>query len=144
MQNAGKAKYLHVAAHGIERRDNPMYSAIKLADSELRLIDLDRLRLSADLVTLSGCSTGLSVVTGGDELLGLMRGMLTAGARTLLAALWDVGDEATANFMTAFYVNLFRQTDQSPARALRATILEMMENKDDIYSWAAFQVVGVG
>ncbi len=144
IEEAGPMRYLHIAAHGLQRRDNALYSAIKLGDSELRLIDLDGLRLSADLVTLSGCSTGLSVVTGSDELLGLMRGVLTAGARALLATLWDVGDEATAAFMVSFYTNLFRDRDRSPARALRATIGEMIDNTSDMYSWAAFQIVGIG
>jgi CHAT domain-containing protein len=89
-------------------------------------VDLDRLRLCADLVTLSGCSTGVSVVTGGDGLLGLMRGVLTAGARALLATLWDVSDEATAIFMAAFYRNLFRDATFSPAQALRTTMVEMI------------------
>jgi CHAT domain-containing protein len=144
LEKATRRKYIHIAAHGFERRDNPLFSAIGLGNSQVRLIDLDRLRLSADLVTLSGCSTGVSVVTGADELVGLMRGMLGAGAKALLAALWDVSDDATATFMTAFYRNLFGAAQRSPARALRAAMLELRGSRENLYFWGAFQVVGIG
>jgi CHAT domain-containing protein/tetratricopeptide (TPR) repeat protein len=144
LQKAVRRKYIHIAAHGLERRDNPLFSAIGLGNSQVRSLDLDRLRLSADLVTLSGCSTGVSVVTGADELVGLMRGMLGAGAKSLLAALWDVSDDATATFMTAFYGHLFGPAQRSPARALRAAMLESRATHENLYFWGAFQVVGVG
>jgi len=144
LEKAARRKYVHIAAHGFERRDNPLFSAIGFGNSQLRSLDLDRLRLSADLVTLSGCSTGVSVVTGADELVGLMRGMLGAGAKALLAALWDVSDDATATFMTAFYGNLFGPAQLSPARALRAAMLELRKSRENLYFWGAFQVVGIG
>ncbi len=54
---ATSCSHLHIATHGIYRQDNPMFSAIKLGDSYLSLYDLYQLRLSARLVTLSGCAT---------------------------------------------------------------------------------------
>src|SRR6185436_12164527 len=86
------SRLLHVATHGRFRRDNPMFSSIRLGSGPLSVFDLYQLRLSADLVTLSGCSTGLNAVEGGDELLGLVRGLLYAGARSVLLTLWDVHD----------------------------------------------------
>jgi CHAT domain-containing protein len=144
IEKAGSQEYLHIAAHGLQRRDNPLFSAIRLGNSQLRLIDLDRLRLRARLVTLSGCSTGVNVVQGADELLGLTRGFLSAGARAMLATLWDVNDEATANFMVEFYKNLLANPDGTPSAALQSTMLESRERQSDVYVWAAFQLAGIG
>ena len=77
-------RIIHIATHGRFRDDNPMFSSIRLARGDLTLFDLYQLRLSAELVTLSGCGTGLGVVTGGDDLMGLTRGLLYAGAQSVL------------------------------------------------------------
>src|SRR5271170_6688585 len=91
---------IHIATHGKLRQDNPMFSGIRLGDAYLNLYDLYQFKLNAELVTLSGCATGMNVVTPGDELLGLIRGLLYAGAHSLLLTLWDVHDQSTADFMT--------------------------------------------
>src|SRR5207247_2099026 len=75
-------------------------------DPYLTLHDLAGLSLPVDLVTLSGCGTGLNTVADGDELRGLTRGLLAAGARSLLVTLWDVHDRSTAEFMRFFYRGL--------------------------------------
>src|SRR5262249_12182031 len=97
---------VHIATHGYFRQDNPMFSSIRLGNSYLSLYDLCHLRLPAELVVLSGCATGLNVVTPGDELIGLVRGLLQAGAQSLLLSLWDVHDESTRDFMIGFYTRL--------------------------------------
>jgi CHAT domain-containing protein len=137
---APEASMIHIATHGRFRRDNPLFSGIRLADSFLTLHDLNSLRLSADLVTLSGCGTGLNVVTAGDELRGLVRGLLGAGARSLLATLWDVYDESTAEFMTRFYTAL--QSGLNKAAAVRAAILGLRATYPHPYYWAPFVLVG--
>jgi CHAT domain-containing protein len=81
-------RYLHIAAHGFFRPDNPMFSGIRLGGSYLTLYDLYNLKLPAELVTLSACVTGLNVIAAGDELLGLARGLFRAGAASLLLTLW--------------------------------------------------------
>ena len=73
-----------------------MFSGIRLGDTYLNVYDLYRLRLRADLVTLSGCATGANVAAAGDELLGITRGLFCAGAHTLLLSLWNVHDQSTA------------------------------------------------
>ncbi len=97
-----QSRLIHIATHGKFRQDNPMFSGIRLGDAYLNLYDLYQLKLNAELVTLSGCATGMNVVTPGDELLGLIRGLLYAGAHSLLLTLWDVHDQSTADFMTHF------------------------------------------
>src|SRR3984885_1161483 len=87
------SRIVHIATHGYFRQDNPMFSSIRLGDSHLSLYDLSHLQLPAELVVLSGCATGLNVITPGDELIGLARGLLQAGAQSLVLSLWDVHDE---------------------------------------------------
>jgi CHAT domain-containing protein/Flp pilus assembly protein TadD len=142
LETRGAAKrYLHIAAHGLLRRDNPLFSAIRLGESRLQLFDLRHMRLDADLVTLSGCSTGVSVVTGADELVGLMRGILGAGARSLLASLWDVNDESTTKFMISFYRHFFADGASDKAGAVRKAMLEIRQSHPHLYFWAPFALV---
>jgi len=134
------SRFIHIATHGLFRSDNPMFSSIRLGDSHLNLFDLYQLPLSAELVTLSGCSTGLNAVVGGDELVGLMRGLFYAGAHGILVSLWDVQDRSTSEFMTSFYKQLHRQPDK--AEALRSAMLELREAYRHPYFWAPFVLVG--
>ncbi|MBS1859013.1 MAG: CHAT domain-containing protein [Acidobacteria bacterium] len=138
---APESRFIHIATHGMFRRDNPLFSAIRLGDSHLTLLDLYRLPLSAELVTLSGCSTGLNLIVGGDELIGLMRGLLLAGTRSVLVSLWDVNDLTTARFMGNFYRHL-AAAQQDRASALRSAIQELRADYPHPYYWAPFLVAG--
>lgn len=133
-------RFIHIATHGFFRPDNPMFSGIRLGDTFLTLYDLYNLRLPVNLMTLSGCSTGLNVVAAGDEVIGLVRGLLTAGARTLLLTLWDVNDSSTAQFMKSFYGH----NDNRPNRALalRDAMQELRQRYPHPYYWAPFVLVG--
>ena len=102
-REAGRADFIHVATHAVFRDDNPMFSAFKLAGGWMTALDLYGLRCEANLVTLSGCSSGMQQVAGADDLLGLVRGFLYAGARSLLLSLWPVSDESTSQLMKVFY-----------------------------------------
>ena len=134
------SRNIHIATHGRFRQDNPMFSAIRLGDSFLSLFDLYQLRLPVELITLSGCSTGLNVVAAGDELIGLARGLLHAGAQSLVLSLWDVHDKSTAEFMTAFY-GLLGQ-GKGKAEALRTSMLQLRSRYPHCYQWAPFILVG--
>jgi len=134
------SRLIHIATHGRFRRDNPQFSAIRLGDAWLTLYDLQQLRLPADLVTLSGCSTGMNVVAAGDELLGLVRGLLGAGAKSLLLSLWDVHDRTTARLMQAFYTGLKQQPDK--ALALQKAMREIRATQPHPYYWAPFFLTG--
>ncbi len=137
---APNTRILHIATHGFFRRDNPLFSAIRLGDGFLSLFDLYRLDLKTDLVTLSGCSTGLNEVVGGDELLGLTRGLLHAGARAVLLSLWDVQDESTATYMAAFYQRM--SEGQTAAAASRDALRNLRSKYEHPYYWAPFCLVG--
>jgi CHAT domain-containing protein/predicted negative regulator of RcsB-dependent stress response len=134
------SRLIHIATHGRFRQDNPMFSAIRLGDSFLSLFDLYQLKLPVELITLSGCSTGLNVVAAGDELIGLARGLLHAGAQSLILSLWDVHDKSTAEFMSVFYRLLGK--GESKASALRAAMLELRAKYPHCYQWAPFILVG--
>src|SRR5205823_8565438 len=108
-------RLIHIATHGYFRQDNPMFSGIRMAGSYLSLFDLYYMNLPVELLTLSGCVTGLNVVADGDELLGLARGLLYAGARSLLLSLWDVDDKSTAEFMKLFYSRLAHHPNKAEA-----------------------------
>lgn len=135
-----QSRIIHIATHGRFRQDNPMFSGIRLGDAYLNLYDLYQLKLDAELVTLSGCATGMNVVTPGDELLGLVRGLLHAGAHSLLLTLWDVHDQSTADFMARFY--RLCQDGLSKASALQGAMIELRERHPHPYYWAPFTLIG--
>ena len=137
-----QSRLIHIATHGYFRQDSPMFSAIRLSDSYLNLYDLYRMNLPVDLLTMSGCVTGMNAVEEGDELVGLTRGLLYAGARSLLLSLWDVGDRSTSDLMRNFYFRL--QTEPRRAAALRAAMLDARERNPHPYYWAPFKLVGKG
>jgi CHAT domain-containing protein len=134
------ARYIHIATHGWFRQDNPMFSSISLGGSQLSLFDLYQLHLPSELVTLSGCGTGLNVVVGGDEQMGLKRGLLYAGAQGLLLTLWDVHDASTAEFMRLFYERLEKSSNK--AEALRQAMAEIRREYQHPFYWAPFVLVG--
>ena len=82
----------------------------------MRVSEAFGLRLNADLVVLSGCSTGLGKVTG-DGILGLARAFLYAGTPSVVVSQWDVSDRATAFLMDRFYAGM--QAGHGKARSLR-------------------------
>jgi CHAT domain-containing protein len=135
-----KSRYVHIATHGYFRQDNPMFSSIRLGNSLLSLFDLYQLQFDAELVTLSGCGTGMNVVIGGDELIGLVRGLLYAGAQTLMVSLWEVHDESTAEFMRDFYEGY--KNSANKAKALRSAVIKLKQRHRHPYYWAAFALVG--
>jgi len=143
-------KTIHLAAHGDFRPDNPLFSGLALENGWLTTLDIFSLRLNASLVTLSACQTGRNVISGGDELLGLMRAFLYAGAASLVLSLWPVEDRSTARLMEAFYSGL--AVGRTKAEALRHAQLQFIHRQPDQgpmaelyahpYFWAPFFLVG--
>ncbi len=138
--HAPSARILHLATHGFFRRDNPMYSAIQLFDGKLSLTEILQIRIASRLLTLSACNTGSNVAVGADELLGLMRGFLMAGARSLLLALWEIDDSSTSQFMHEFYTQL--NGKKALPVAFAAATRALREQYPHPYYWAPFLLVG--
>ena len=134
------SSFIHIATHAIFRQDNPMFSSFRLADGYFTAFDLFSLVCPTNLVTLSGCQSGMSEVTGSDDLIGLMRGFLYAGARSLLLSLWNVNDESTAALMVHFYREW--QKGSSKSAALRQAMLSVRETYPNPFYWAPFLLVG--
>jgi CHAT domain-containing protein len=145
-------RVVHFATHGLLNNEHPELSGVVLSlvdregqaqDGFLRLHDIYNLRLPVDLVVLSACQTGLGKDVRGEGLLGLTRGFMYAGAAGVVASLWKVDDEATAELMRHFYAALFRR-GLPPAAALRAAQLALRQQTRwrAPYYWAGFVIQG--
>jgi CHAT domain-containing protein/Tfp pilus assembly protein PilF len=148
----GKFRIVHFATHGLVNTEHPELSGLVLSlvdqkgkpqDGFLQLQDIYNMKLSADLVVLSACETGLGKEINGEGLISLTRGFMYAGAPRVVASLWKVSDAATAELMSSFYKSMERD-HLAPAAALRAAQLKMSRQKrwQSPYYWAAFELQG--
>ncbi|WP_426502017.1 CHAT domain-containing protein [Dactylosporangium sp. McL0621] len=96
----------HIAAHGVFRADNPLFSSLRLADGELTVYDLGRLRRAPRRLILSSCESGMVAAMPGDELLGMISVLVPLGTTSLLASVVPVNDAATAPFMAQVHAGL--------------------------------------
>ncbi|HUJ89603.1 MAG TPA: CHAT domain-containing protein [Syntrophorhabdales bacterium] len=136
--------YIHFATHGQFDSDAPLKSALLLAgdrtsDGRLTVDKLYSMNIDAELVTLSACETGLGKVANGDDVVGLTRGFLYAGTNSIVASLWKVDDQATAELMTGFY-NALKKSGKR--EALRQAQLNARKKYPHPYYWASFQLTG--
>jgi len=145
-------RVIHFATHGFVDYQHPELSGLVLSmvdekgnpqDGFLRMHDIYNLKLPVDLVVLSSCNTGLGKEVKGEGLIGLTRGFMYAGARGVVASLWKVDDDATAELMKQFYAGMF-QKGLTPAAALREAQLALRSHKrwESPYYWAAFVIQG--
>lgn len=135
---------LHFACHGYFDHFHPMKSGLVLADDvHLTANEIMGMPLNADLVCLSACMTGLNRIEDGDELSGLSRAFLYAGATSVLASLWPVHDEATAGLMSDFYKGIAQSGNNEPkAFILRKTMIAARSKNPNPFFWAPFIMVG--
>ena len=104
-----------------------------------KFVEIRQLHLTANLVTLSACNTGLGPV-GQTGVSNVVNAFIEAGAQSVVSTLWETEDHATKHLMTAFYSYLSHQ--DSKAEALRKAKLEMLNAGLLPYYWAAFELVG--
>ena len=146
---AGQHDILHLAAHGQLEAENPLFSSISLTpddhnDGRVEVHELYDLNLErTKLVVLSACETQLGQRSRGDDIIGLTRAFLYAGASSVIASLWKVDDRATCELMTHFYLQL--AVTHSPAHALRAAqrIIRAHAAYQHPYYWAGFVLTGI-
>ncbi|MDQ6662308.1 MAG: CHAT domain-containing protein, partial [Chloroflexota bacterium] len=148
-QKGAYSPIVHIAAHGLFRLDAPNFSHIKLSDGQFSTIEVFNLDLSScSLVTLSACETGRAVVGGVDEVIGLGRGFLYAGAASLLPTFWKVDDASSAELMDMFYQALLGKYSKvaALAGAQRAFLARARSSSQQYrihpYYWAAFHLIG--
>ncbi|HWN10925.1 MAG TPA: CHAT domain-containing tetratricopeptide repeat protein [Pyrinomonadaceae bacterium] len=148
----GDYRIVHFATHGFVNNDYPALSGVVLSlfdqkgqqqDGFLRLHDIYNLKLPVELVVLSACNTGLGKEVKGEGFIGLTRGFMYAGASSVVASLWKVDDQATAELMRLFYTYMLRD-GLSPAAALRKAQMTMSQQKrwESPYFWAGFVIQG--
>lgn len=151
-EHAGQFQIVHFATHGVVNHEHPELSGIILSmvneqggseNGVLQLHDIYNLNLAAELVVLSACDTGLGKDVRGEGLVGLTRGFLYAGARSVVASLWKVEDRATAELMGHFYREMLVE-GASPPAALRAAKVAMWRQRrwSAPRYWAAFVLQG--
>ena len=148
-------RYLHFATHAVLDDASPMDTALVLAapasadereNGLLQAWEVEQLRLNVDLVVLSACDSGLGRELRGEGLWGLTRAFQHAGARSVVASLWRVSDQATSALMVRFYDHL--RAGRAKDEALRAAQIDLIEgrvarrNVSMPYHWAAFQLYG--
>jgi len=123
------ARVLHIATHGTFDDAQPLQSAIYLTDGQksaaLTAADIFAEPLSAGLVVLSACETGMGTAVAGDDFLGLSRSFFLGGAGTVVNSLWPISDEGTQRYMEVFHRAIIEQGDPSLAWATaRDTLIE--------------------
>ena len=138
--HAHDADVLHLACHAQFRSDNPRFSALHLQDGALTVEMAEALPLRACIVVLSACETGLAEVSTGDEMIGLVRAFLVAGAARVLASQWPVDDAVTASFMSQFYGALVRGLGATQALGHAQAVIKRTHPHP--YFWAAFTLYG--
>lgn len=140
-EHAARVALVHLAGHAVYRREHPEFSALKLGGGWLHARDLASLPLHGAVVVLSACETGPRGVVAGDEMLGLVRGLEIAGARSVIASLWPVGDRETLAFMRDLY------RAWSGLGRLGAALREVQRRASGtgsagLHTWAPFALVG--
>jgi CHAT domain-containing protein len=145
-------RIVHFATHGLVNSEHPELSGLVLSlvdergqpqDGFLRLHEIYNLNVPAELVVLSACRTAFGKEIKGEGLIGLTRGFMYAGAARVVASLWDVADESTAELMRRFYHGMLRE-GLRPAAALRAAQVAMWKQRrwQSPYYWAGFILQG--
>ena len=151
-REAPSRRILHLATYGVLNKHNPLFSYIELAaageyDGRLEVHEVFGMRLTADLVVLSACQTGLGSgaladVPPGDDWVGLARAFLHAGASSVIATLWPVDDWATAALMERFYAELATGIAPRLALARAQRTLRRERATSHPFYWAGFVLVG--
>jgi len=142
----GQYEVIHLALHGYADPEFPDRSALVFApetppvdDGLLQVREIRQLHLNADLVTLSACDTGVGPV-GEEGVADIENAFIEAGAQSVVSALWEVNDQATAGLMIDFYRQLGRGATR--AEALRQAQLDMLKSGQPPSSWAGFELDG--
>jgi CHAT domain-containing protein len=137
------AALVHLAAHGLLRSDNPLFSALIIADGPFTIYDLERLRHAPCVVVLAACDTGRTHTVAGDEMLGFAAALLAGGTTTLVAPVMPVPDAETAPLMQSFHRYLGARL--SPPEALAKAQAEMWADDPATgSSGATFVCLGAG
>ena len=118
LENMAASTLVHIAAHGVFRTDNPLFSTLQLNDGPMFVHELESLARVPDSVVLAACSSGRSGVLPGDELLGTSAVLMGLGVRTVIAPMLPVADMVTADVAVALHTGLRRHTSAAAVAAV--------------------------
>ncbi|WP_337873489.1 CHAT domain-containing protein, partial [Ignavibacterium sp.] len=149
--NVKDYKIVHIASHSFMNEDQPDISGVIFAqptdsvysnDGILYAAETYNLDLSADLVVLSSCESGLGKLFKGEGMIGLTRGFLYSGANNIIFSLWKIPDKHTSELMVEFYRQMI--SGKTYSESLRTAKLKLIENKitSRPRSWAGFLLIG--
>lgn len=130
----------HVAAHGVFRVENALFSSLQLNDGPLTVYDLGRLRRAPLRLVLSSCESGVAAYVGADELLGMISALVPLGTASLLASVVPVNDAATVPFMVVFHDHL--RTGSSFPDALVAARVNAADDPVAVATALSFVALG--
>ncbi len=145
MEEAADASLIHLACHGRFLPSSPLSSGLKFADRWLTVRDLYGLRVNGPLVVLSACETGMADVGAADELAGLLRGFLAAGASSVISSLWALKDQTAAKMMASLYKTWYRNVLRNGSdlgATMRAIQCQTLKEEPHPAFWAPFMLVG--
>lgn len=149
---AKRYQFIHFATHGFINNRDPNLSSIVLSlydqngravDGYLTIAEINRLKISADLVVMSACQSGIGQLLNGEGSIGLGWAFMSNGSPRLVTTLWNINDEFTSVLMNRFYQKML--VGKLPAvRALRESQMEIMKEEkwEDPYYWGAFTFQG--
>jgi CHAT domain-containing protein len=151
-QDISRYKVVHLAVHALSDTTFPDRSSLILwkdpnsdMDGLLQERDIRYLKLNADLVVLSACDIGMGRLQGQEGMVNLVRAFFYAGARTVVASLWETGDITTKILMTGFYSHLVAGKDKAEAlRLAKLDILKKFGSTAPVFHWAGFLAFGEG
>jgi len=150
--HASDYSVLHLAMHTIMDDENPMYSKLAFArnfndsteDHDLFTFEIYNLKLNAEMVVLSSCSSGFGKIQKGEGMMSMARGFIYAGCPSIVMTLWQVSDLSSAELMSGFYKHL--KKGKSKKNALRDAKIDYIQSSDKLksnpYFWSAFMMVG--
>jgi len=143
-------RVLHLAVHGFADTQYPERSALVLGtdpksgdDGLLQVREIVRLRLKAELTTLSACDTGVGKLQGQEGVSSLVEAFLVAGSKSVVASLWSADDTFASALMNRFYLRLGQGEDTGSAlRDAKLDLLAKYGGQVSPFYWAAFVAVG--
>ncbi|ADR23697.1 tetratricopeptide repeat domain protein [Marivirga tractuosa] len=145
LENANRFDILHLSAHASGGSFSlPAY--VEFIDDVLLLPELNAQKITASLVVLSACETGVGKIIKGATPMSLARGFHFAGVKNVLMTQWKVNDFATFNLMNHFYEVL--QSKQSPSNAIQKAKISYLDDESinnlekSPYYWAGFTYYG--
>ena len=146
LTQAPGSQSLHFACHGMFDPQEPQHSGLMLEDGWLTVRDiLTRMNLSGtELVVMSACLSGLTRISQGEELTGLLTAFISARAKSVVGSLWSVDDRSTAELMVRFYELISQGWERSAALREAQLFIRQQPQWGHPYYWSPFLLTGVG